>query len=166
VNDGLVEKDTIEETAANNDQQESMSSLVSAIGYILAISYPVLAISTGTRAVYQLFFKEGVTYYLPAILSGIAALSYLLAAIGFVYRRRWSWWLSVTVLGFETMMTLVVGVLSFINPELIGSTVWRHFGADYGFFPLFQPLLGLVWLFWPETMREYGISWHKHQSAK
>ena len=140
---------------------ESMASLISSIGYILAVSYPVLAISTGTRAVYQLFFKEGVTYYLPSILSGIAALSYLVATVGFVYRRRWTWWLSVGALGFETLMTLIVGVLSFTHPDVIGSTVWRHFGADYGFFPLFQPILGLIWLFWPETLREYAISRHK-----
>jgi len=146
-------------------QEDSMASLVSSIGYILAVSYPVLAISTGTRAVYQLFFKEGVTYYLPSILSGIAALSYLVATIGFAYRRRWTWWLSVSALGFETAMTLIVGVLSFTHPDVIGHTVWRHFGADYGFFPLFQPILGLIWLFWPETLREYGISRHKQAES-
>ncbi|MCC6627370.1 MAG: hypothetical protein IT340_08220, partial [Chloroflexi bacterium] len=43
------------------------------------------------------------------------------------------------------------------QPDLIGRTVWRHFGADYGYFPLVQPLLGLIWLLWPETMRAYGI---------
>ena len=89
--------------------------------------------------------------------SALAALCYLTATIGFAYRRRWSWWLSVGALGFETAMTLVVGVLSFTQPDLIGRTVWRHFGEDYGFFPLFQPLLGLVWLFWPLTMENYGV---------
>ncbi len=146
-------------TASSTNSTNSMSSLVSTIGYILAVSYPVLAISTGARAGYQLFFKDDVTYYMPAILSGIAALCYLTAAIGFAYRRRWSWWLSVSVLLFETAMTLVVGIWSFVDPPAVGSTVWRHFGADYGYFPLFQPILGLVWLFWPETMRQYGITW-------
>ena len=80
-----------------------------------------------------------------------------MASIGFAYRRQWTWWLSVGSLGFETLMTLVVGSLSFIMPEVIGRTVWRHFGEDYGFFPLFQPLLGLVWLLWPLTMAAYGI---------
>ena len=73
-----------------------MASLVSAAGYILAFSYPVLALSTGVRAIYQLFFKEGVTDYGPAIMSGIAALSYLVATVGFAYRRRWSWRLRCT----------------------------------------------------------------------
>ena len=42
-------------------------------------------------------------------------------------------------------------------PTLIGRTVWRAFGADYLFFPLFQPLLGLAWLFRDETLQAYGI---------
>lgn len=134
-----------------------LASLVSAAGYILAVSYPVLALSTGVRALYQLFFKEDIVYYWPAILSGIAALSYLVATIGFAYRRRWSWWLSVAALGFETSMTLVVGIWSYVDPDLIGGTVWRHFGEDYGYFPFFQPIIGLIWLFWPATRRAYGI---------
>ncbi len=132
-------------------------NVASPAGYILAASYPVLALSTGVRALYQLFFKEGVTDYLPPAMSGLAALCYLTATIGFAYRRRWSWWLSVAVLGIETLLTLVVGTWSYIDPVLMGSTVWRHFGADYGYFPLFQPLLGLLWLFWPVTLRAYGI---------
>jgi hypothetical protein len=132
-------------------------NIASPAGYILAISYPVLALSTGVRALYQLFFKADVIDYLPPFMSGLAALCYLTAAIGFAYRRKWSWWLSVAVLGLETLLTLIVGAWSYADPNLIGSTVWRHFGEDYGYFPLFQPLLGLLWLFWPVTMRVYGI---------
>jgi len=132
-------------------------NVASPAGYILAVSYPVLALSTGVRTLYQLFFKAGVTDYLPAAMSGLAALCYLAAAIGFAYRRNWAWWLSVIVLGVETLLTLIVGTWSYSDPALIGSTVWRHFGADYGYFPLFQPLLGLLWLFWPVTLRAYGI---------
>ena len=54
-------------------------------------------------------------------------------------------------------MTVIVGLWSFLDPDFIGRTVWRHFGEDYGYFPLFQPLLGLVWLFWPLTVAAYGI---------
>ncbi|NJN82746.1 MAG: bifunctional (p)ppGpp synthetase/guanosine-3',5'-bis(diphosphate) 3'-pyrophosphohydrolase [Caldilineaceae bacterium] len=126
-----------------------LANMVNPAGYILAVSYPVLALSTGVRALYQLFLRDDITYYLPVIMSAVAALCYLTATIGFVYRRRWSWWLSVGVLGFESAMTLVVGVWSFVDPQAVGSTVWRHFGEDYGYFPFFQPLLGLLWLFWP-----------------
>jgi hypothetical protein len=134
-----------------------LSDLAYAAGVILAISYPVLAISTGARAIYQLLFKTGVTDYLPPALSAVAAVCYLFAAIGFTYRRKWAWRLSVGLLGFEMLMVLVVGGLSFIYPEVIGRTVWGRFGADYGYFPLFQPLLGLIWLFSPPVLRAYGI---------
>jgi hypothetical protein len=132
-------------------------NVVSPIGYILAVSYPVLALSTGARALYQLFIRQDITYYLPVMMSGVAALCYLTAAIGFAYRRRWAWWLSVAVLALETTMTLVVGVWSYVDPPTVGRTVWRHFGQDYGYFPAFQPVLGLIWLLWPHTLRAYGI---------
>ena len=144
-------------TPVQSKRELLWANVVSPVGYILAVSYPVLALSTGVRAIYQLFFRPDITDFLPVYLSALAACLYFLAAIGFAYRRPWSWWLSIISLGFESLMTLVIGVWSIVDPELIGSTVWRHFGADYGYFPLFQPLLGLVWLLWPLTMEAYGI---------
>jgi len=144
--------------------------LVSALGYVLSVSYPLLALSTGVRALFQLFLKEGVVNYLAPTLSLAAAVCYLTATIGFAHRRRWAWRLSVGVLATETVFTLLVGTLSLIIPETIGRTVWRHFGADYGYFPLFQPAIGLVWLFWPSIMRQYGLnagrSRGEHSSAQ
>ncbi len=141
----------------NQPGETAMSGFIRGAGTILAISYPVLALSTGVRAVYQGFFKEDVVAYLGVTLSGVAALCYLIATIGFAVRRHWAWRLSVGVLIFETILTFVVGGLS-LMPEYaaaIGSTVWRHFGADYGYFPLIQPLLGLLWLFHPQTLAAY-----------
>ena len=140
-----------------NSDANSLESLVSTIGYILAVSYPVLALSTGVRALYQLFVRDDLLTYFPSLMSATAALFYLAATIGFAYRRRWSWWLSIGTLGLETILTFIVGTWSFIDPAAVGSTVWRHFGEDYGYFPLFQPLLGLVWLLWPATLRDYGV---------
>ncbi len=136
-----------------------MSGFIRGAGTILAISYPVLALSTGVRAVYQGFFKDDVTNYLAVGLSGLAALCYLLATVGFTVQRKWAWKLSVAVLLFETVMIFVVGGLSLLElyAEVIGRTVWREFGADYGYLPLIQPLLGLLWLFHSETLRSYGI---------
>lgn len=142
-------------TAANG-----IAGFIAAAGMILAVSYPVLALSTGVRAIYQLvLLSTGARTgpYLPSTLSAIAAVAYLTATVGFAVKKRWAWQLSVGVLGFETLMTLIVGGLSFVYPEVIGSTVWRHFGADYGYFPLVQPLLGLAWLLHPETLKLYGI---------
>ncbi len=138
--------------------ENALSGFIRAAGVILAVSYPVLALSAGVRSIYQLFLKDDVTNYLPAILSGVAAICYLLATVGFVIRKRWAWRLSVSMLAFELVMVLIVGTLSFIVPDAIGRTVWGHFGADYGYFPLIQPLLGLAWLFHRETRQVYGIT--------
>ena len=133
-------------------------NVVSPAGYVLAVSYPILALSTGARVLYQAFIRDDITDYLPVALSGLAALLYLIAALGFAYRRPWTWRLSVGALGIETFMTLLVGGLSVVRPDVGGRTVWRHFGEDYGYFPLVQPLLGLAWLLWPVTMRAYGAA--------
>ena len=156
---------SLEQKTDDSLPQDVRSPFIRRAGTILAISYPVLALSTGFRAVYQLFLKEEVASYTGPALSAVAALCYLTATIGFAYRRRWAWWLSVLVLGFETLMTVVVGTLSLSNPDLIGSTVWRLFGIDYGFFPLLQPLLGLAWLFHPDTLQSYGIRPSSPQSS-
>lgn len=146
------------DTQNSNVSQNALSGFIRAAGVILAVSYPVLALSAGVRAFYQLFLKEEVAYYLPAILSGVAALCYLLATTGFVVRKRWAWRLSVSMLIFELVMVLAIGTLSYIIPDTIGRTVWGHFGADYGYFPLIQPLLGLAWLFHRETREVYGLT--------
>lgn len=151
-----------ESAPADGDNQpprsdDSLSGFASIAGGILAISYPVLAISTGARAGYQLLLKEGVTNYLGPGLTAVAAVLYLVATVGFARRQKWAWKLSVGALTIETLFTLVVGSLSFVIPDVIGSTAWRHFGIDYAFFPFIQPILGLVWLLHPLTRRAYGI---------
>jgi hypothetical protein len=126
-------------------------------GFVIGISYPVLAISTFFRAGYQLFLKEDVVNRVGPSLTAVASILYIIATIGFFVRQRWAWWLSVCILLVETVMVLAVGTLSVLSPELIGSSVWRYFGIDYGFFPLIQPLLGLAWLLHPTTRAVYGI---------
>ena len=135
----------------------AVSGFIRASGVILAISYPVLALSAGVRSMYQLFFKEGQVNELAAVLSGVAAICYLVASVGFIVRKRWAWQVSVIMLCFELVMVLLVGVLSLLMPDVIGRTVWGRFGADYGYFPLIQPLLGLAWLLNRETRRVYGL---------
>lgn len=138
-------------------EEPKLSGFIRAAGVILAISYPVLAISTGFRALYQLFFKEGVTNYLAPALTAVAALLYLIATVGFAVQEKWAWRISVIALSLEMILVLVVGTLSIFYPEVIGRTVWRYYGIDYAFFPLIQPFLGLLWLFHPQTIAAYGI---------
>lgn len=130
------------------------------IGFVLGVSYPVLAFSIGFRAVYRLCCKPDVVNFLPPALSALTALFYLVATIGFARRWRAAWWISVMSLAVETALTLLVGSLSLTSAyaEVIGNTAWRAFGADYGFVPLIQPILGLIWLLHPTTRVAYGIT--------
>jgi hypothetical protein len=160
----MDQKQTEQSAEETPDSAKTMSDFAYAAGTVLGLSYPILALSTGARAGYQLLFKADVTYYLPPALSAVAATCYLFATVGFTVRRKWAWRLSVGLLGFETLMTLIIGTLSFIYPEVIGRTVWRFYGIDYGFFPLFQPLVGLLWLFSPGTLATYGISLRRTQT--
>lgn len=153
-----MKQDTTQNSSTvGSDDGQRMGSFAEAAGKILAISYPVLAISTGARAVYQLFFKEGVTDRLPPALTAIAALLYLVATVGFARRTKPAWTVSVIALTLELVGIAIVGTLSYTNPDLVGETAWRHFGADYGYFPFIQPVLGLIWLLHPQTVRAFGI---------
>lgn len=150
-------------TRASDVEPNSWADIVNSIGYVLGVTYPVLAISTGARALYQLAgFKEGASTT-AAVLSLVAALCYLAATIGFFRRRPWAWWVSVVALAFELTMVLVIGVVTTVNPDIFGDeTVWSRFGVGYGFFPLIQPLLGLVWLLRPRTLVLYDVSLRRH----
>lgn len=146
----------------------ALPTIASAAGYVLGVSYPVLALSTGVRAAYQLLLKDGgllftgqLPHYLGPLLTAAAAVLYCVAAVGFVRRSRRAWRISVAALAAETACVIVVGTLTLPGMPAraaIGGTVWRLYGIDYGFFPLFQPILGLIWLFWPVTRRAYGIA--------
>ena len=138
--------------------RERSTAILSAIGYVLGISYPLLAFSAAGRSVYQLFFKVDLTTEIGPLTSLFAALCYLAATIGFTYRRPWTWWLSLAVLAIESCGTLITGVLSIVDPGLIGSSVWRLFGIDFAFLPLVQPIAGIAWLAWPPTRRLFGFN--------
>ena len=163
----------------NTDSQPTaFSNFIVAAGVILAVSYPVLAISTGFRAAFQLIEAEPTN---SPVLSLLAAICYTLATIGFAKQPRgqaiaptkpartpigrWyraltpqaAWKISVYVLVFETVMTLIVGGLSVAGADIFGRNVWHLFGQDYGYFPLLQPLLGIAWLFNRITLDNYGI---------
>lgn len=120
--------------------------LLQLIGYILGISYPLLALSTGARGLYQIWFRPDIINKLGPILTSVAGVLYVIAALGF-FRRTPRWWrVSVIALSVETVLAVVIGALSFLLPDLISHTSWWHFGQEYASFPLFQPILGLIYL--------------------
>ncbi|MEI2692024.1 MAG: hypothetical protein V9H69_20875 [Anaerolineae bacterium] len=117
--------DDLQSTAPAADQRDLKTRSISLIGYILGISYPLLALSTGARGLYQLFLRDDLAKLGPA-LSVLTAVLYMVAAIGF-FKRTARWWrISVGALTVETILVLVIGTLSFIIPDALAHTAWRH----------------------------------------
>ncbi len=82
---------------AAEEPQDLKTRAISLIGYVLGISYPLLALSTGARGLYQLFLRDDLTKLGPA-LSVLTAVLYVVAAIGF-FKRTARWWrISVSAL--------------------------------------------------------------------
>ncbi len=122
------------------------SHLASGPGRILVAIYGVFALAATGRATYQLvahFSKAPLAY----LLSALAALIYLLAAValsrgGSAMARLARWAISVEMAG-----VLLIGAASYLAPAAFpDKTVWSHFGAGYGYVPLVLPILGLWWL--------------------
>ena len=128
------------------------------IGRLLAAVYTIFAISAGARAVFQIATKFGhapVAY----ILSAVAAVIYLLAAICFTRPSRGSWRTAVVALCVEFAGVVIVGALSVAEPSLFpDASVWSKFGIGYGFIPFVLPLLGLWWLLRPGTRAAFDAS--------
>ncbi len=141
----------------DDDNAHPLGRLASAAGYVLAISYPLLALSIGVRALYQLLGRPDIVDKTGPMLSLVAATLYAIAAVGFARRTRRAWYVSVSALSVEMVMVLLVGTITVLRPDLIQHSAWRMYGLDYGLFPLVQPFLGLLWLLWPTTRVAYGI---------
>lgn len=136
----------------------TLGKIATAAGYVLAVTYPLFALSIGVRAAYQLCCRPDILAKVGPWLSLVAAIVYAVAAVGFARRSRRAWWVSLAALTFEALGVLVVGAITVASPDAIPHTAWGHFGRDYGFFLVLQPFLGLLWLLWPTTRQAYGIT--------
>ncbi|MGP7961134.1 hypothetical protein ACTVCO_10055 [Sanguibacter sp. A247] len=118
----------------------------SGLGMLMITVYGIFALASTARAAYQISTKldEAPVAFL---LSGFAALLYVVATIALVRatpRSRAIAWTSVTI---EFVGVLSVGLVSFLRPELFPeATVWSHLGEGYGYVPLLLPVAGLWWL--------------------
>lgn len=127
-------------------------------GRLLAAVYTIFAISAGARAIFQIatkFSHAPVAY----MLSALAAVIYLLAAVCFTRPSAQSWRTAVIALCVEFAGVVIVGALSVAQPHLFhDASVWSNFGSGYGFIPVILPLIGLVWLRRPQTRDAFGAS--------
>ena len=116
------------------------------IGRLLISVYGIFALSATARASYQLFrkFDDAPVAYSLSLLS---AITYILVTISLTKQsERWAQ-ISTTLVIFELVGVVTVGVLSLALPELFKHpSVWSEFGVGYGFLPLALPILALIWL--------------------
>jgi cytochrome bd-type quinol oxidase subunit 2 len=116
------------------------------LGRVLVAVYAVFALAAGARAAVQLAtrFSEAPVAYL---LSGLAAVVYVLATIGLARGGRSGRRTAFVACSVELTGVLVVGALSLADPSAFpDETVWSGFGQGYGYVPLVLPVLGLLYL--------------------
>jgi hypothetical protein len=116
------------------------------VGRVLIVVYAILALGATARSIFQIAtrFDEAPLAY---SLSAVAGVVYLLATIALIGRGPVWYRIAWITISFELLGVLVVGALSFIQPELFKhASVWSHFGQGYLFIPLVLPVLGMLWL--------------------
>lgn len=115
-------------------------------GILLICVYGLLALAATGRSILQIseYFDRAPVSYL---LSALAAVIYIVVTVGLARGGRASVRLATAALVVELAGVLVVGAISYAAPEAFpDKTVWSHFGAGYGYFPLILPILGLWWI--------------------
>ncbi|MET7373720.1 hypothetical protein [Micromonospora arida] len=115
-------------------------------GRLLIAVYLLFAIAATSRAGLQLAtkFDEAPVAYL---LSGVAALIYIVAAVGLVRAGHTGRRVALACCSVELVGVVAVGILSLVDKDLFpDETVWSQFGSGYGYIPLVLPVLGLIWL--------------------
>ncbi|MHA4950553.1 hypothetical protein ACX27O_24815 [Micromonospora sp. SD19] len=115
-------------------------------GRLLIAVYLLFAIAATSRAGLQIAtkFDEAPVAYL---LSGVAALIYIVAAVGLARAGHAGRRVALACCSVELVGVVAVGILSLVDRELFpDETVWSGFGSGYGYIPLVLPALGLLWL--------------------
>ena len=115
-------------------------------GRLLIGVYSLFAVAAGARATVQIAtrFDDAPVAY---TLSAVAAVIYLVAAVGLARGGAGGRRLAFTCCAVELVGVLAVGTASLIWPEAFpDATVWSLYGVGYGFVPLVLPVLGLLWL--------------------
>lgn len=113
------------------------------VNRVLIAIYAVLAFAALGRSTFEVFVKFSEAP-LPYSLSLLAALLYVVVTISMI--RGWKT-VAALLLSFELLFVVGVGLLGLLAPGLFPArTVWSGFGIGYGFFPLFMPIVGLIYL--------------------
>jgi hypothetical protein len=115
-------------------------------GRLLIAVYALFAVAAGARATVQLATRFDAAP-LAYTLSALAAVIYLVAAVGLARGGAGGRRLALACCTVELLGVLTVGAASLLWPAAFpDATVWSLFGVGYGFVPLVLPVLGLLWL--------------------
>lgn len=115
-------------------------------GRVLVGLYALFALAATGRATMQIieYFNRAPLAY---ILSAVAAVLYLVAAIAIAKGGRIGERVATIACSIELVGVLATGLASYLWTDLFpDKTVWSHFGQGYGYLPLALPILGLAWL--------------------
>ncbi|MDO5721047.1 MAG: hypothetical protein Q4P06_00675 [Actinomycetaceae bacterium] len=95
----------------------------------------------------------------PRLVSVLAGLGYVLAAIALSHNGRRMRKVAGACIGFELSGVLITGIVGLGVPQ-IGQVrnLWANFGQQYWFIPLILPLLGIAWLWWSNPRRIVEIA--------
>lgn len=105
--------------------------------------YAIFALSATSRALYTLIRKYDEAPF-AYWLSLVAALTYVAVTILLFSNRQGAKAVAKSLLTFELVGVITVGMLSLMLPALFQHpTVWSLFGIGYAFIPLVLPILGL-----------------------
>jgi hypothetical protein len=112
-------------------------------GRLLVFVYGVFALSATGRSSAQIGTKLHEAP-MPYLLSGFAAIVYIIATWALATERRR---VALGAVLIELAGVLVVGFTSVLWPQdYPDATVWSDFGSGYGYVPLVLPFVGLWWL--------------------
>ena len=126
------------------------------LGRLLVTIYGLFALAAGARSAVQIATKFD-NAPLAYLLSALAAVIYLVAAICLSRPSALSWRTAVIALGVELAGVVIVGTASIIfSNQFPDATVWSDYGIGYGFIPLVLPIAGLVWLLRAGTRRDFA----------
>lgn len=124
-------------------RSDARPALTTGPGRLLTFFYGLLAVAATGRSAYQLiaqYDRAPVAY----VLSAVAAVIYIVAFVAIIRHARM---LAFVACSIEFVGVLVVGILSFAQPDdFPDTTVWSHFGSGYGYLPAVLPGLALIWL--------------------
>jgi hypothetical protein len=147
-------------TETKAPERSARTRINTGLGRLLIFVYGLFALSAGARASVQIATKFHVAP-LAYVLSAVSAVIYIVATICLARSTPLSRRIAVVSCSIELIGVIAVGIWSVVDtsafPDVDRSTVWSNFGAEYAFFPLILPILGLWWV-WRAPQRDEAAS--------